>query len=258
VGLLLAAGVLSAHPTGLWLVLTVALLQTVIELCVLRNYALSAVFITAAALTIASGGRPVTDLGSLLLARGVDTLIGCGVALAVFAATTARAARGGRPERLPAALARTLEEVAAVTGCLAGGAVTTPRAREARRRLQLAVFAVFRSYEFASGAAIRRRTAAERLWPAVVAAQALAYRTLGTCWAVEQVGAGGPAAAREVAAALYGPHERGATALRTELERLAAALRAGTTVTEPPAGTARALPAVVADEVAALHGALTA
>jgi uncharacterized membrane protein YccC len=258
VGLLLAAAVLSAYPTGLWLVLTVALLQTVIELCVLRNYALSAVFITAAALTIASGGRPVADLGSLLLARGVDTLIGCGVALAVFAATAALAGRGGRPERLPAALARTLEEVAAVTGCLAGGAVTTTEARGARRRLQLAVFALFRSYEFASGAAIRRRAAAERLWPAVVAAQALAYRTLGTCWAVEQVGAGGPAAAREVATALYGPHERGATALRAELERLASSLRTGTAPTGPPAGTERALPAVVADEVSALHGALTA
>jgi uncharacterized membrane protein YccC len=55
---------------------------------VIRNYALAVVFITAAALTVASGGHPVADVGHMLWVRGVDTFIGCAVGLAVLALTT--------------------------------------------------------------------------------------------------------------------------------------------------------------------------
>ena len=71
VGLLLAGFILALHPRGLWLAATLMVLQLVIELCVVRNYALAVVFITAAALTIASGGQSVADLGHLLLVRGL-------------------------------------------------------------------------------------------------------------------------------------------------------------------------------------------
>src|SRR5690606_39940034 len=83
-GLALAVAILWLHPTGPWLVLTVMALQFTIEMVVVRNYALAVVFITSAALTIASGGQAVDDIPGMLLARGVDTVIGCACALLAF------------------------------------------------------------------------------------------------------------------------------------------------------------------------------
>ena len=60
--LVVAAAILALHPQGLWLVATVMLLQCVIEMCVVRTYALAVVFITAAVLTIGTGGQQVTGL----------------------------------------------------------------------------------------------------------------------------------------------------------------------------------------------------
>lgn len=77
----------SCYPQGLWLVLTLVLLQFIIEMAVTRNYALAVVFITAAALTIASGGHPVPDVGHLLWVRGVDTFLGCVSGLVILAMT---------------------------------------------------------------------------------------------------------------------------------------------------------------------------
>ena len=102
-GLVLAAVILTLHPQGLWLVLTLAVLQFTIEMFVVRNYALAVVFITPTALTIATGGLVVGDVGDLLLARGLDTLIGFVVAVAVYLPTARRETRPGslRPSRAP-------------------------------------------------------------------------------------------------------------------------------------------------------------
>lgn len=86
-GLLLAWLILSLHPQGLWIALTVGLLQFVIEIWVVLQYAVAAMFITANALTIAAGGRGLSELGGLFSARALDTVIGCGVALLVFVLT---------------------------------------------------------------------------------------------------------------------------------------------------------------------------
>ena len=104
VGLLLAGAVLLVHPQGLWLVLVIMVVQFTIESTVMRNYALATVFITTAAITIASGGQKVGDVPGLLLARGVDTTIGCVIALLVFVVLTPRA----RLTRIPEALSKTL------------------------------------------------------------------------------------------------------------------------------------------------------
>ena len=102
VGLLLAGALLWQPPHGLWLVALIMILQFTIEMVVLRNYALAVVFITAAALTLAAGGLPVPDLGSYLLARGVDTAVGCAVALAVFRLTWPRASAARAADRYAA------------------------------------------------------------------------------------------------------------------------------------------------------------
>src|SRR5690606_3767791 len=112
--------VLAAQPQGLWLVLTLALLQFTIEMYVTRNYALAVVFITAAALTIASGGRPVPDVAHLLWVRGVDTAIGCAIGLLVLMLTPRLTAA-----RIPRELVATLATISTTLGHAAGGAVTS-------------------------------------------------------------------------------------------------------------------------------------
>jgi hypothetical protein len=83
VGLGLFALILSLDPQGLWLALLLALLQATVELVVIRNYGLALIFITPLALLIAAQGDP-GDIGSVVLTRVIDTLLGAAIALAVL------------------------------------------------------------------------------------------------------------------------------------------------------------------------------
>jgi uncharacterized membrane protein YccC len=186
VGLGLAGVLLAVHPEGLWLAATLALLQFIIEMLVIPAYAIAAVFITAAALLIASGGHPIDDLAGFLIPRGIDTLIGAAVAVVVYLAT----ARRHDVVKLSETLAQTLEAVAAVAPHLASGVITTSAAVVARRDLQLEAFELQHAYQAAAAGSRRQRDAAERLWPAVSATEDFAYRTLAMCWAHEQHTAG--------------------------------------------------------------------
>ena len=181
-GLVLAGALLALHPQGLWLVATIALLQFTVELVVLRNYAIAVVFITPLALTMSSGGHPVDDIDELLLARGTDTLIGCVVALAVYLLI----GRRHNAARLPEAIARTLDAIAATSRHLVLGAAITVAARAARRDLQIRAMAMLEAHDGGLGGSARERRSAERMWPAVVATEQSADRTLAACWAMER------------------------------------------------------------------------
>src|SRR5262249_21828058 len=135
-----------------------------------------------AALLIGSGGRPVTDIPDLLLTRGVDTLIGAAVAVAVYLVT----ARGHDAVKLSEIVAQALESLAAVARHLVAGAVTTPGALTARRDLQLRALELQQAYEAAVAGSVSARDAAERLWPVVAAAEDASYRMLATGWSREQ------------------------------------------------------------------------
>lgn len=210
-GLGVAGAILALHPQGLWLALVIGALQFIIEMYVMRNYTLAVVFITPAALTIASGGQPVDNLGELLLTRGSDTLIGCAVALAVYWATQ----RLRHPTGLRSAVDTTLDAVTATLPHLAAGEATSPAARTERRDLQLRAMGLLPAYDAGIGGSAAQRLGAERMWPTVVATEQLAYRTLAACWGAEHDGAtkAGAEAAADTAAALT----EQATALREAL-----------------------------------------
>jgi hypothetical protein len=123
---------------------------------------------------MSSGGQPVDDIDELLLARGTDTLIGCVVALAVYLLI----GRRHNAARLPEAIARTLDAIAATSRHLVLGAVITVAARAARRDLQIRAMAMLEAHDRGLGGSARERRSAERMWPAVVATEQLAYRTL--------------------------------------------------------------------------------
>jgi uncharacterized membrane protein YccC len=180
-GLLLAGVLLAMNLQGLWLAGVLALLQFTIEMLVIPIYAVAAVFITPTALLIAAGGQPVGDVMDLLLARGIDTLIGAVVAIGVYLAT----ARSRDVVELSEAVAQTLESAARVAPHLASAEVTTPEALAARRDLQLRAFELQQAYQAVAAGSRRLRAAAEGLWPAIAATANFAYRTLAMCWAAE-------------------------------------------------------------------------
>ncbi|MGK2867890.1 MAG: FUSC family protein, partial [Mycobacterium sp.] len=181
IGLGLAAAILTWQPQGWWLVGVIATLQFIIEMFVVRNYAIAAIFITPLALTIAAGGRPVADLEHFLLTRGLDTVIGCVTALLVYWVALRR--RGPAP--LTAAVAATEAAIAATEVHLGAGAVTSAPARAARRDLQMSAMSMLDAYQAAIGGSAEQRAEAERLWPAIAATEHLAYRTLAACWDFE-------------------------------------------------------------------------
>lgn len=192
VGLLLAGAILWLHPDGLWLVVTIMALQFAIEIAVVRNYAIAVVFITGIALTIASGGHAVDDLGGLLLERGVDTLLGCACALLAFRWLPPR----NDARTLSAGIGHCLLAIRQACLMLADGDVTRPPARQARRDLQHRCFQLAQAVDDAvAGSAGERRDAAT-WWPAVATCQRLAYRVLAACWDAERDPAGMPGPSR--------------------------------------------------------------
>lgn len=239
VGLGLAGVILVLRPHDLWLVLLLALLNLVIELLVVRNYALATVFITTAALTISSGTHAV-DVGHLLLARGTDTLIGCAIGVAVYLV----AARWQEFTRLADAIGRTLEAAAAVLPHIAAGDTAGLAARSARRDLQIAAIGLTEADEAMVASSPRNRAVAQQLLPAVAASEQLAYRTIAACWTVEHRADGA-----EFGRSLFGggSAEPDVAALRA----LAGAVRAGTAPPEPDDP-----PVFVADVVTELRQSL--
>lgn len=236
VGLGLAAVVLSVHPQGLWLVLVVSLLQFAIELTIVRNYALATVFITAIALTISTGTKRV-DIVALLVDRGVETALGCGVGIAVYLI----AARRQEARRVGRAVADTLNHTVAATAFLARGDATSLMARGARRELQESVFRLTDAEEAACSGSRRDRAVAARLATVVSATEQLGYATVAACWAAEQ----DPGSVFGSADADY---------YLASLAALAQALHTGVA----PTGIDRidALPTFAAPEVAVLTAAL--
>ncbi|MBJ7339952.1 FUSC family protein [Mycolicibacterium sp.] len=233
VGLILAAGILLLHPQGWWLALILAALQLVIELLVVRHYGLASVFITAAALTIATGSHRV-DVGDLLLARGSDTLVGCAVGVAVFLGLS----RFQESTRLADAIADVVDAVAATVPHLADDTATLA-ARTSRRDLQLAAIDLRDAVDAAAAGAARLRATGERLGPAAVAVEHLAYATIAACWAMDDR-AVGPMLGAD-----------GADSFQTQLRGLADAMRTRTAAPTPDAA-----PGFLAADVTALCEAL--
>jgi uncharacterized membrane protein YgaE (UPF0421/DUF939 family) len=238
-GLLLAAAVLATHPHALWLVAVIMALNFLVELTVVRNYTLAVVFITAVALVISTGAHGTANLGALMLARGVDTAVGCAVALAVFLVLVPASVTTW----LPTAVADTLDAVATTAGYLAPVTVTTQEAKAARRDLQRSVLQLTQTFDNSINGNARQHRAAEHMWPAIAATQRLAYRTVAECWRLEQV-------SRESST------ENGGTAARftdvpSALRATAEAVRAGKL---PPVLTLTA--GTLSDEVLGVRDAL--
>jgi uncharacterized membrane protein YccC len=238
VGLVLAAALIFTHPHALWLVAAIMVLTFLIELTVVRNYSLAVVFITAVALLIATGGRSVDDPSSLLLARGLDTALGCAAALVVFLLMVPRDVQTW----LPAAIADTIDAVATTTAYLRPAVITTPAARAARRDLQRCALRLTQTFDNAVNDSRDQQESAERTWPTTAATQRLVYRALAECWRIERESGHADTAAQSSSPI---------TEPRASLHALAEAVRAGRKPDVLPA-----IPGVLSHEVQNLRDAL--
>jgi hypothetical protein len=115
-------------------------------------------------------------------------MIGCGVGLAVLLATYRTDSTTIRN-----ALSKTLAAAKSLLPFLSHGGVTSAEARVARRRLRSDAFDLILLYEEQAAGTGRAREEADRNWPAIVAAQRLAFRILAACWEIESAGDAGKA-----------------------------------------------------------------
>jgi uncharacterized membrane protein YccC len=83
VGCLLAGALVVFHPRGVVLALVLAVLTYVIELAVVRNFALAMVFITPLAVLLVDAAGPFPNPLTLVWTRLLETLIACVAAVAV-------------------------------------------------------------------------------------------------------------------------------------------------------------------------------
>ncbi len=184
IGVGLAAVLLALHPADGVLIGLVAGLVFLTQLLVPRNYAGAAVFITASALLIAGAGLATGSEQELLVARAGETALGCAIALVVFALEANRSPAGW----LPTVIAKTLEAAADAVDQLTPATVTSPAGMTARRTLQDQAVALLDTFETGLNGFPQQRTTAERLWPAVVACERLAYRVLAEGWRMQEAG----------------------------------------------------------------------
>ncbi|MFZ7094950.1 hypothetical protein ACOPJQ_13040 [Luteimonas dalianensis] len=126
-------------------------------------------------------------MGVPVLARGVDTAVGCAVALAVFQLTWPKASA----KLIHEELVQTLSATAGVAADLAAGDVTGEAAHQRQRELQHRTFALSEAYDRATAASRQPRQSAERMWPVIAAAEELAFRVLTACWAIAMHAVGG-------------------------------------------------------------------
>ena len=181
-GLLLTAALLWWQPQGLWLVAVIFCLQFTVEMLVVRNYLLAALFITATGMTLAAGGHVQADPLGFLLARGVDTLLGCVVALMVFRLLPARHAQRQVDQELTALL----QELVALNSHLAWAELGSPRARQLRASVSHRRFALAQAWEQAQQADPASRADADQRWASLAAVQELTYRMLAMAWQLER------------------------------------------------------------------------
>ena len=183
VGVGLAALLLTGlQPDGWPLIVLLAVLVYLTQLLVPRNYAAAAVFITTSALLIASISLGGAAGQALFLARAGETALGCGIALAVFTLIARKSPVGW----VPTALADMQVGAAEVVDELTPAAVVSPAGMRARRRLQSRTIGLADTFEHGMNGFATQRLTTERLWPAVAAAERLAYRVLAEGWRMQE------------------------------------------------------------------------
>ncbi|GIO32976.1 MULTISPECIES: FUSC family protein [Paenibacillus] len=170
VGLFVGGVLLSLKPEGVYVALAMAVLQFIVELIYLRNYALAVIFITPSALLIAESSHPETAMSYFMSARVVDILVGSAIGLAGVLLLWRRASSS----RLPGAIADAVRKEGALLGqILSGGRPEAELVSPAE--LETLLLRVRMLYNAALAEPMRRRERISLWWPAVAELQHFGY-----------------------------------------------------------------------------------
>jgi hypothetical protein len=173
VGLVVFTLLYAAHPHDYVLIALLVVLQFMIELFVVRNYAVAVVLITPLVLLVTTG--PGQDPGSLMWARFVDTLLGIGVGVVVLWTV----GRSFWRRALPGQLRRVERATGDLERVLSADGAGPERALEARRDLQ---FELIEAVRVADAAYRNAPQHAGRHWQRHLESQDAGYRLLAACW----------------------------------------------------------------------------
>ncbi|MGH3629105.1 MAG: FUSC family protein, partial [Sciscionella sp.] len=237
VGVLLGTGILALHPRGFVLVLIVAVIAAILPVGQARNYGMFATFLTPLVIILLDLAKPGGS--SLVLARLLDTLLGCAIVLIVGYLLWP----GGRTPKVGERLASSIESLATYAARALTVAQGRPRGeRYALRRRAYRALADLRT-EFqrlvAEPSAAGRQAAA--WWPVTVALER--YADAITQLAVE-IRAGEPA-----------PSPDAVDTLLAQTTQLAESVRGQRRLSEPNPPESVELDGVFA-ELAAVYRAL--
>lgn len=176
-GVLAFFGIHALHPEGLWIPVVAVILIFLIQLTVVRNYAIGVFFVTPMALLISTTGNPGVPVGDLIGDRIVQTAIGAAVSLTVIWISGRRT-----PIRLVRRqFRRGLRALERVLVLLADGAEATDIGHVARRDL------AFEQLQCAKILQIASRDLPPEVgeWEEVETAfGAIACTTLAACWTI--------------------------------------------------------------------------
>ncbi|MEK4360570.1 FUSC family protein [Paenibacillus sp. FSL M7-1455] len=170
IGLFVGGTLLSLKPEGVYVALAMAVLQFIVELIYLRNYALAVIFITPSALLIAESSHPDIAMGYFMSARIVDIMVGSAIGLAGVLLLWRRASSS----RLPGAIADVIRKEGVLLGqILSGGRPEGERISPAE--LETLLLRVRMLYNAALAESMRKRERIGLWWPAVAEIQHFGY-----------------------------------------------------------------------------------
>jgi len=168
-------GIHALQPSGIWVLVVALALVFLIQLTVVRNYALGVLFVTPMALLISTTGNPFTPVSDIVGERIGETAIGAAVSLVVIWFTGRRT-----PIRLVRRqFRRGLRALERVLIALADGKEGTEEGFDARRNLSFEQLHCARILQIA-GRDLPRETGE---WGEVESALGvLTYTVLAACW----------------------------------------------------------------------------
>jgi hypothetical protein len=174
IGVLLVFAVLSWSPPLLVVIAVAAAAQAAVELVITVNYGLAVVAITVLALLLFSIGAPGENVGGVLGARVIDTVVGAALALLLRMVLWPRATSA----RLPQTQARTLRAAGRVLQACWLPVREGSQVRATRRELH-GELGTLRAVQADALADSPRSTASnDRRWPVTVAIEDIAYLAL--------------------------------------------------------------------------------
>ncbi|MCY7943279.1 FUSC family protein [Bacillus inaquosorum] len=166
IGVGLAGAILFVKPGGVYIALCIAALQCLLEMLIVRNYALAVPFLTANALVITESMHGGSDVGYFMIARLTDVAVGSVIGLL----GTMVLWRRFSTKRLP----ELMRDVIRLEGHFMEKLLTGQKADE--NKLRVSLVRLRDAYDKALGDFPNAN--ADVLWPAISGAQHLGYYLL--------------------------------------------------------------------------------